>query len=542
MRRLRICFMALSLIWLPQALAYRAHAQGAPSQSFVPGELIVGYNSPKDRAAAMREMRTTTDKVRVRGETPRGVQARELGGSAITLHIDFPARVSRSTQGDPASELSLLQEVAQQLKEKDPRVKYAHPNWIMGIDPPMPSDGNNAPVQLQNLDIGVEGEAAPSGIVPNDPFFVLQWDYQAPPTGMNAVGAWGLSKGSKDIVVAVLDTGILSDHPDMKQSGNLLRGYNFVSRNLCTGTALQRGPDATDPGDACKGRPDSWHGTHVAGTVGAAGSNNRVGIAGVAWNVTVVPVRVLGPGGGSTSDIIDAMRWAAGIRVAGAPLNDHPADIINMSLGGPIRGPQGLFECTPQYFGSLIDAIAEVRKKGVTVVASAGNGEYVDANNQRCTPDPQHPQCRQIQDDVRNAQPAGCPGVISVAASDPNGHLAYYSNYGAVSIMAPGGDVTQLGNYVVGGKNIQLPLGVWSTFDMSKGGTYYPYQGTSQAAPHVAGAIALALARHPEWRHKPDLIEQKLRATAVPARQGACPREKPCGPGQLDAAKLLEAR
>ena len=222
---------------------------------------------------------------------------------------------------------------------------------------------------------------------------------------MNATGAWQLSNqqiGSRDIVVAVLDTGILYDHPDIKGSGNILGGYDFVTSGK---------PDATDTGDACPDDPnpsDSWHGTHVAGTIGAVGTNNSQGMAGVAWQVSILPVRVLGKCGGTQKDIINGIYWAAGFPVEGVPPNDHPADIISMSLGG-----QGA--CEPEYK----QAIDYARKAGAVVVVAAGN----DAQ------------------DVKDFEPGGCPGVISVAASDNQGRLAYYSNYGAVTIMAPGGDI-----------------------------------------------------------------------------------------------------
>jgi serine protease len=535
MHWLRIGVIGFIGIWLLQALADRADAQGSPPQQFVPGELIVGYKTPQDREDAIRDMRDKKEKMRVRGEIPSDVQVRKVGESSLAVHIDYPT-INRNTRDNPASEYTLLEEVAKQLKDNDSRVKYAHPNWIMRIDPPGAPD--DAKIQPQKLN-GIEGDKTRSATGPNDPLYALQWDLHPLPEGMNAVGAWNISKGSTDIVVAVLDTGILYNQEDINGSGNVLPGYNFISKNLCTNEKVSRSSDATDLGDSCKGGRDTWHGTHVAGTVGAVGSNNGKGVVGVAWNVSVLPVRVLGPNGGSTSDIVDAMRWAAGLPVAGVPINKHPADIINMSLGSPIRGGTKMFECTEQYFGEYIDAIREVRQAGVIVVASAGNGEYIDGDNHSCTPDAKNPQCKHVQDDVKNAAPGGCPGVISVAASDPEGHLAYYSNYGAVTIMAPGGDVTQSRDYIVGGQRKQMALGVWSSYN---GAYYMPYQGTSQAAPHVAGAIALALAAHPEWRHKPDLVEKALRTSAVTPVEGACPQRMPCGPGQLDAVKFLEAK
>jgi serine protease len=539
MRWFRIALIGLTGTGLLPALADYAHAQGNPSQPFVPGELIIGYKSPQDREDAIREMRQTKEKLRVRGEIPNDMQTNKVGETALRVRIDFPNAIKRSTRDSPTSELLLLQETAKQLKENDPRVKYAHPNWIMRIDPPLPPGPNDAKIHLQKLDVGVEEAAPRSATAPDDPYYGLQWHYQPPPMGMNAVGAWKISKGSKDIVVAVLDTGILFNQEDINGSGNVLPGYDFVSQNFCTNEVTKRHPRATDPGDACPvGGQASWHGTHVAGTIGAVGSNNHIGVAGVAWNVTVLPVRVLGPKGGSTTDIVDAMRWAAGLPVAGVPKNEHPADIISMSLGGPIRTEAGLLECTEDIYGEYVDAIKEVRKAGAVVVAAAGNGEWIDADNHACTPDGKNAQCKHVQDDVKNSAPAGCPGVISVSASDAQGRLTWYSNFGAVTIMAPGGDTSQSADFVLGGKKTPLALGVWSSFNDG----YHALNGTSQATPHVSGALALALAVHPEWRHNPDLIEQKLRASAVTPPPGACPRGKPCGSGQLDAARLLGAR
>jgi serine protease len=322
---------------------------------------------------------------------------------------------------------------------------------------------------------------------------------------MNAAAAWKLEKGSRDVVVAVLDTGLLLDHPDIQNSGNVLPGYNMVRP--------ARGPDPTDPGDACPpSKPvSSWHGTHVAGTIGAIGSNNGRGATGVNWNVSVLPVRVFGYcGHGTVEDIADAVRWAAGLSVPDMPAeqnNKHPAHVINMSLG--IAKP-----CTED-MTYLAAAIEEARANGTAIVASAGNDHH----------------------DVQGYSPAGCKGVITVTAGNREGRLASYSNYGAVTIMAPGGE-----GRISDEEELKLPRGVWSVVQVNaknrEGVEAMP--GTSMAAPHVSGAIALALARHPDWRGKPDLIERKLRESASPVMAGACPN--PCGVGQLDAAKLIDAR
>jgi len=509
--------------------------EGAPP--FVPGELLIGFASGADREALVNQLDATRERLRAGGEAPAGLSVVRRSGSALKLRIEFPENIKVRLRSNPDAELDLLQEVARQLKASNPNVRYAHPNWIHSINPPPAEITPDVQANLQN--IGTEFAASAAGpTAPNDPAFQfgLHWHYGPLPGGLNAVNAWKLEKGSRDIVVAVLDTGFVFDHEDAANSPNVVkRGYSFVSRDNCRGAIVARKPDATDPGDACpdKGEKNSsWHGLHVAGTVGAIGSNNGRGIAGVAWNVTVVPVRVLGPLGGSNDDIADGIRWAAGLPVDGEPSTiGRRADIINMSLGGV--GP-----CTEEAgYGSILQAIKDARAAGSVVVVSAGNGTFLDNQNKLCQRG-SSPQCTHKQIDHKYARPASCPGVISVAASDKRGFLAPYSNFGTVSIMAPGGDVSKYEEYTVNGKRMRYPLGVWSA--VNRGDIKYePYQGTSMAAPHVAGAIALALSKNPSWRGKPDLIEQKLRASAVPPPQGACPSNKPCGPGLLDLVKLL---
>lgn len=478
----------------------RAMAQ-APPPAFVPGDLIIGYNKPGDRGQAVRELNAAKDAFKVRGKTVDRLAVQTIGNSALKLHIDLPTDLRGQTANDPALELQILRETASRLKEVDKRVKYVHPNWILGINPVPP----RTPIDVRVLNTIMRPQGAPAAGVPNDYAFVrgLQWDFAPPPMGMNAITAWKSETGSRDVVVAVLDTGILLDHPDMQDSGNILPGYNFV-------TSQGRGSDPTDPGDTCLQIGEavpSWHGTHVAGTIGAVGSNNQRGIAAINWKVSLLPVRVVGHCGAAFADIAAGLLWAAGLPVDDkkVPLNPKPAHVINLSLGGPLR-------CNEEQAGLLTDALKSVRAAGVVVVASAGNDGM----------------------DVGGVTPAGCAGVISVVAGDRDGHLAPYSNYGDASIMAPGGDMK------VNDEN-GLPIGVWSAVKVSSISAegIEPQQGTSMAAPHVSGAIALALAKHPDWRRKPDLIEQKLRASAVPFIQDAC--NHPCGPGQLDAMKLIEA-
>ena len=338
---------------------------------------------------------------------------------------------------------------------------------------------------------------------PNDPVFAagFNWDYKPLPAGMNAVGAWQKTTGSKDVVVAVLSTGILPRHPDISGSPNLLPGYSFVSLD-----GEKRKADATDPAQNCSEQVKAtFEGTHFAGTIGAVRTNNGIAIAGLNWAVSVLPIRVLSKCYQvSPADLQQAILWAAGYPVEGIPANQHPAHIIFIDL-------QAQAECTRDGVGPLMDAIQAARAKGAVVVAPAGD----------------------LASDVKGYFPAGCPGVISVAASDGKGQLASYSNYGNVTLLAPGGDPKTTAE---NGREAYI----WSVGRPSsenKEGLAIWY-GTDTAAAHVSGAIALALAQHPEWRGKADLIEQKLRACAVSASANVCPKE--CGAGQLDAARLVD--
>ncbi len=335
---------------------------------------------------------------------------------------------------------------------------------------------------------------------PNDSRYNEQWHYYESTGGLNLPTAWDTTTGV-GTVVAVLDTGYRA-HSDL--AANLLPGYDMINDTFVSRDGDGRDSDATDPGDWSNAgecgfgqpaRSSSWHGTHVAGTV-AAVTNNNAGVAGVAYGAKVVPVRVLGRCGGYTSDIADGIVWASGGSVSGVPSNPNPADVLNLSLGGGGSCPS-----TTQ------SAINTARANGATVVVAAGNS---NAN-------------------AANYTPASCNGVISVAATDRNGSKSYYSNFGAVvDVAAPGGDVT------TGAQN-----GVLSTLNTGSStpgsDNYEFYQGTSMAAPHIAGLVALM--RSVDGTLTPDEIESTIKSTAR-AFPGTCSQ---CGSGIADAAAAIAA-
>jgi serine protease len=340
--------------------------------------------------------------------------------------------------------------------------------------------------------------------VPDDPRFSEQWHYfnnglgaGASPGGIGLPAAWEASTGDAGIVVSILDTGILPDHPDITGSANLVAGFDMISDAGTGNDGDGRDGDPTDPGDACGAQPDSWHGTHVAGTVGVGNTDNAVGVAGVNWNVSVQAVRVLGVCGGTIADINDGIRWAAGLSVAGVPDNLTPARVISMSLGG-----RGACSSSPSTQAAINDAV----NAGAAVVVAAGN-EASDASG---------------------FIPASCDNVITVAASDYRGHLVgRYSNFGpSVEIMAPGGDVNRDDN------EDGNPDGVLS---MVRGGYAY-YNGTSMSTPHVSGVLALWLASDPSLT--PAQLLAELQAAALPRDATQCPR--PCGAGLLSALRSAD--
>ncbi|MEF9981095.1 MAG: S8 family peptidase [Glutamicibacter sp.] len=335
-------------------------------------------------------------------------------------------------------------------------------------------------------------------MTPNDTRYGEQWHYSGT-NGMRLPSAWDIATGEGSIV-AVLDTGITS-HSDL--NANIVSGYDFVSSSASARDGNGRDANPQDEGDwyaagECGGSysgNSSWHGTHVAGTV-AAVTNNSSGVAGVAPDAKIQPVRVLAKCGGSLSDIADAIIWASGGAVPGIANNPTPADTINMSLGGGGA-------CGTTYQAAINAAVS----RGTSVVVAAGN-ESQNASNSR---------------------PANCENVITVAASNPSGAPSYYTNYGsAVDVTAPGGDTRYAGQGVLS------TINTGTTTPSSQG--YAFYQGTSMATPHVAGMVALMKSADPGM--SPASVETALKQ-GTRAMPGGC--SIGCGAGLVDAAKIMNA-
>jgi serine protease len=310
-------------------------------------------------------------------------------------------------------------------------------------------------------------------VVPNDPGYVWQWHLQESsgyPAALNMPAAWARTTGSADTVVALVDSGVRFDHPDL--AGRLLAGYDLVSEVEIANDGDGRDADASDPGDwittaeastptyeGCEVMSSSWHGTFIAGQLGAV-ANNATGVAGVNWNARILPVRVSGKCGALLSDLLDGMRWAAGLPVAGVPANPTPARVINLSFGGSQP-------CDLAY-QSTIDAVTDA---GALVVVAAGNGS------------------------TTLTRPADCQRVMPVTAVRTDGAKADYASFGAgVALAAPGGACLETNAQ---GQCTQP----WYLYSTDNAGTttpgannYWFKQGTSFAAPLATGVASLMLA------------------------------------------------
>lgn len=463
------------------------------------------------------------------------------------------------TQGQLENSVALAMRCAIQRLQAARQFEFVEPNYIASggftlpprrreetppapqqpaPQPQQPGQSNPTPTPTPTTPVEVRGG------VPNDPLLALQWHYRARGAGEGQslggagfVSFWEANHvGSRAVRVAVLDTGVDMSHPDISASQNLAPGADLITNAERAGDGDGVDADANDSGDRCGAATEnSYHGTHVAGTIGAATTNDRIGVAGGAWDVTIIPVRVLGRCGGELADIVSGIRWAAGLApaiTAGGQqiVNNNPADVINMSL--TINAP-----CP----ASLQAAIDAATARGAIVVVAAGNKA----------------------DQAARYAPANCNNVLVVGSGDARGQLAFYSNFGPeVHLIAPGGDV------FADADNDGRPDGVLSTrttqsgcYDpVNRGATercYYSFQqGTSMATPHVSAALALlaaesglrgrqlrdalitrAIAPHPEAFGQ---IECARSRNATPLSTGDSNCARPSGMGALDLTRALQ--
>jgi len=334
-------------------------------------------------------------------------------------------------------------------------------------------------------------------LVPADPYYTLQWNYPL----IHLPQAWDVVTGDPNVIVAVVDTGVRLDHPDLQ--GQLVAGYDFIADSSRARDGNGIDPDPNDPGDRGAGAgTSSFHGTHVAGTIAAA-TDNGIGVAGVTWGAKVMPVRVLGLNGGTQYDVMQGVRWAAGLENDSGTLPAKRADIINLSLGGG-----GFNQAAQDVFNAAHDA-------GVIVVAAAGN----DATS-------------------APAFPASYDHVVSVAAVDLNRNPARYSNFGIkVDVAAPGGDTSVDRNADGYGDGVLSTLADDSVSPLAF--VYAFYQGTSMATPHVSGVFALMRSVDPTI--SPDTIDTLLAMGVLTEDLGPAGRDDRTGWGLIDARSAVIA-
>jgi serine protease len=332
-------------------------------------------------------------------------------------------------------------------------------------------------------------------LTPDDPRYPTQWHY--PLIGLPQ--AWELSTGSSSIIVAVVDTGVFLAHSDLQ--ARLIDGYDFIQdpARALDGDGIDPNPD--DPGNGFVLELSTFHGTHVAGTVGAE-TNNQLGVAGVSWGAQIMPVRVIGQGGGTSFDVLEGVRYAAGLENTSGTLPPRRADIINLSLGG---SPFSQFEQ---------DVYTQVRNAGVIVVSAAGNDAVSEPS-----------------------YPASYEGIVSVSAVGPAKQRAPYSNFGMfVDVAAPGGNV-ELDLNADG-----VPDGVLSTsvgFDAGeRTSAVRTMEGTSMASPHMAGVAALMKSVYADLT--PAELDALLQGGSITEDLGNEGRDDVYGYGLIDAGRALQ--
>jgi serine protease len=433
------------------------------SDPFVSGDALVKFDSSTKIQAKSMDQTLSHFSFDSSARDVTGVQRLRLNQNRMTVAARFQTNASLSK--DDQLKLETLMAIKELQKRSD--VVYAEPNYI-----------------YQPL------------AVPNDEYYSFQWHYPQ----INLPETWDITTGSSNVIVSVIDSGILHDHPDVP--AQLVDGYDFITSTERSRDGDGRDNNPEDIGDLAMSTRSSFHGTHVAGTV-AANSNNSIGVAGVAWDIKIMPLRALGRGGGDSEDIRQAVLYSAGLENQTGIVPAQRADVINMSLGG---GPSSQ---------AMQDAVTAARNAGVIVIASAGN------------------------DGVSKLMyPASYAGVVSVSAVDINQSLAPYSNFGtAIDVAAPGGNIKEDVN---GDGKVD---GVLSTSgDDSASPTEYTYvffNGTSMAAPHMAGVAALMKSVYPDLT--PAEFDSMLEAGELTTDIGDAGRDDNYGHGLINAYKAVVA-
>lgn len=446
----------------------------------VEGEVIVKF---KTESATLRKF-SLAARPEVGGVQALLASRASALGARVGRALETGAAVGERSQVVRASGMSAAA-LALQLAT-DPEVEYAEPNGRMRL---LASTSD----ALFRSGPAVSGETG--GPV------VGQWYLRAPDataqSAINIEAAWDHTFGSSSTVVAVLDTGVRFEHPDLGRAANggaLLPGYDFVTDATVAGDGSGRDNNPEDPGDYvtaaesrtttfsdCEPSNSSWHGTSTASLVGALANNG--GMVGAAPGVRVLPVRVLGKCYGSDSDIQAAMLWAAGIPVPGVPDNPNPARVINMSLGGS-------GSCSASYQ----DVVNRVRSVGTVIVAAAGNSAGGPVST-----------------------PGNCDGVIAVLALRHSGAKVGFSDLGPeISIAAPGGNCIN----IAAGTACLYPIlaatdiGTQGALASSWTDSFNASLGTSYSSPLVAGVAGLMFSARPSL--SPDQVRMAMRATARP--------------------------
>ena len=381
----------------------------SPTTPYVPRELLIQYDVGLDiQSAALQKQALENLAFEVNADYGLNVQKKAS-----------PYRPALVTVPDGKDLLGYADELM-----RDPRVRFAEPNYYLRL-------------------LGS----------PNDPLLTEQWhlnDFGLPE-------AWEIEQGTKEVVVAVIDSGVDMSHEDLEDK--VLPGCDFYDNKQTTKDERDNDPN---PGAPNGGR--SEHGTHVAGIIAATGDNDK-GVAGVAYGagVKIVPIKVFDDTGvsGSIDALVDAMLWAGGIELEGVGINPNPADIVNMSVGADAA-------TIADDLLSIHEASKALHDRGIVMFAASGNGGLETAI----------------------LSPANSPYVAAVGSIDADYRRSSFSNYAvqgpSISFMAPGGtsSVGCIGD------------GIRSTFSED---SYGCLKGTSMSSPFAAGVAALLLSQNPAW-------------------------------------------